>query len=242
VKNSDADFCGRPPPEAGAARGHIRSFVRREGRMTPAQRRALAELWPQFGIAPGSGLLSPRTVFGRRAPLALEIGFGNGEALAQLAGRRPEWDFIGMEVHRPGIGALLRKLHQQSLSNVRIIRADAAVALRDNIPDASLDLLMLFFPDPWPKKRHHKRRLVQENFAALCRRKLRPGGMLHAATDWRDYAVQMMEVFSACPQLQNAAGENRYSRRPPHRPVTRFEKRGAGLGHATLDLIFTRRG
>ena len=229
------------PPDFPASRRKVRSFVRREGRMTAGQRRALQECWPQYGVAAGAEPFVWHALFKRAAPLALEIGFGNGDALLQLARERPEWNVAGVEIHRPGIGALLVKLGRTPLPNVRLVCADALDVMRRNVPPASVDLLLLFFPDPWPKKRHHKRRLVNPAFAALCCECLRPGGMLHAATDWDDYAGQMMAVFSACDALCNAAGAGRYTERPAWRPVTRFEQRGRGLGHRCFDLVFVRR-
>jgi tRNA (guanine-N7-)-methyltransferase len=220
----------------------IRSYVRREGRMTEAQRRALTELLPRYGIAAeGEGPLDFATIFGRRAPVALEIGFGAGEALAAMARAQPERDFLGIEVYRPGVGRLLQRLAAENLHNVRVMIADAKEVLSARIPDESLAAVYLFFPDPWPKKRHHKRRLVQPDFAALLCRRLAPRGLIHAATDWEDYAAQMLEVFSRTPGLENAAGPGRcYAERPPERPLTRFERRGQALGHRVYDLLFRK--
>lgn len=218
---------------------HIRSFVRREGRMTGAQRRALDELGPRYG-APGDGVLDFAALFGRRAPVLLEIGFGNGEALLAMAAARPDADFIGIEVHRPGVGALLLRLDQAGLGNVRVVCDDAQAWLERHVPDASLDALHLYFPDPWPKARHHKRRLVQPAFAALVRRKLKPGGILHMATDWEDYARHMLEVMTAAEGYENTADAGGYAPRPDYRPPTRFERRGQRLGHGVWDLIFRR--
>ncbi len=219
----------------------IRSYVRREGRMTEAQRRALAELLPRYGIAAdGEGPLDFEAIFARCAPVALEIGFGAGEALAAMARAHPERDFLGIEVHRPGVGRLLRRLAEENLDNVRVMIADAKEVLAARIPDASLAAVYLFFPDPWPKKRHHKRRLVQPDFAALLSRRLAPGGLIYAATDWEDYAVQMLSVFSRTPGLENAAGAGRFAERPRERPLTRFERRGQALGHRVYDLLFRK--
>jgi tRNA (guanine-N7-)-methyltransferase len=219
----------------------IRSYVRREGRMTEAQRRALAELLPRYGIEAGEDLIDFATVFGRRAPVVLEIGFGNGEALAAMARRHPEVDHLGIEVHRPGVGRLLRRLDEEGIANVRVIVADAKEVLARRIPDESLAAVHLFFPDPWPKKRHHKRRLVQPEFVELVRRKLAPGGVFQAATDWQDYAEHMLAALSQAGGLENTAGERRFAPRPPERPLTKFEQRGQALGHRVWDLFFKKR-
>ena len=218
----------------------IRSFVRREGRLTRGQQRALDLLWPQFGIEAGEGPLELDTLFGRSAPKVLEIGFGMGASLAQMAAAKPDWDFLGIEVHRPGVGTLLRHIEEQGLSNVRVICADAVEVLKQRIPDASLDRVQLFFPDPWHKKRHHKRRIVQPEFVALIAAKLKPGGVFHLATDWENYAQHMLAVLSASPQFRNQAGEGHYAPRPEERPLTKFEQRGQRLGHGVWDLLFVR--
>ena len=212
----------------------VRSYVLRQGRVTGAQERALAELMPAYGIAYRQEMLDPRTVFGRAAPLVLEIGSGMGETTARIARERPDTDFIAVEVHGPGVGSLLKLIEREQLRNVRVIRHDALEVLEHMIPDASLAGIHLFFPDPWPKKRHHKRRLVQPAFAALAARKLAPGGTLHAATDWEDYASQMAEVLMAEAGLRR---ENGASARPP----TKFELRGLKLGHKVHDFVFRRR-
>ena len=221
-------------------RRSIRSFVRREGRMTPAQTRSLAHLWPRYGIPVGEAPLDWPTVFGRRAPVIIEIGFGNGEALAAVAAEHPENNYLGIEVHRPGAGSLLRLLEAGQLSNVRIMLADAKEVLDAQIPDASLTAVHLFFPDPWPKRRHHKRRLVQPDFAALTVRKLIPGGYFHLATDWQDYAEHMAAVLSRTPGLADVSGSVRFSALATSRRQTRFERRGRRLGHAVRDLVFQR--
>ena len=218
----------------------IRSFVRREGRITKAQERALTELWPRYGVDAGDAPLDLCALFGRKAPVHVEIGFGNGDVLAAMAARHPEYDYLGIEVHRPGIGALLRRLEAAGLGNARVMRADAKEVLARNIPDAALSAVNIFFPDPWPKKRHHKRRLIQPEFAELVRRKLQPGGMLHLATDWRDYAEQMLDVLSQTPGFENTAGAGAFAPRPSVRPPTRFEERGRRLGHEVYDLSFRR--
>lgn len=229
----------QPDPDPPGTR-KIRSFVRREGRITPAQRHALEALWPRYGLDAGS-LLDPVAVFGRRAPLTLEIGFGNGSALAQMAAGTPEEDFLGVEVHRPGIGHLLLALERQGIENVRLYREDALEVLQRCLPPACLDRLLLLFPDPWPKKRHHKRRIVQPEFIELAASRLRPGGILHMATDWEHYAGQMLALAQQSAALRNCAGRDNYAERPAWRPLTRFEQRGLDLGHRVRDLLFERR-
>jgi len=192
---------------------------------------------PRFGLEPGS-LIDPVEIFQRQAPLALEIGFGNGESLATMAAQAPDTDFIGIEVHRPGVGHLLQELDKQVLNNVRIFNEDAVKVLRDCLPDNCLDRLLLFFPDPWHKKRHHKRRIVQAEFIELLARKLKPGGILHMATDWENYAQHMLEVLERAPAFRNCAGAGFYSEKPGYRPVTKFERRGQKLGHGVWDLLF----
>ena len=222
------------------SRRHIRSFVRREGRLTPGQRRALERLWPVYGIEAGGGPLEFAALFGRAAPVWLEIGFGNGEALLEMAAGHPERDWLGVEVHRPGVGRLLRGLEAGGLENVRVLQEDAVEVLQERIPPASLAGICLFFPDPWPKKRHHKRRILQPPFTALVRDRLEPGGRFHFATDWRDYAEQALAVLEATPGLENLAGPGRFSPRPETRPLTRFERRGRALGHGVWDLLYRR--
>jgi len=217
----------------------IRSYVLRQGRMTPAQARALRELYPRYGVPFTGEPLDFAALFGRRAPVVLEIGSGMGETTAAIAAMRPEADFIAVEVHAPGVGSLLNRIAAAGLSNVRVIRHDAVEVLERMIPDESLAGIHLFFPDPWPKKRHHKRRLVQPAFAALAACKLALGGYLHAATDWTDYAEWMLQVLSAEPLLENTAA--RFAPRPAWRPPTKFEARGVRLGHEVRDLLFRRR-
>ena len=216
---------------------HIRSFVRREGRITVAQERALETLWPRFGITPGTTELDLDLAFRRSAQRILEIGFGMGDSLLAYASAHPELDYLGIEVHRPGIGGVLRKLDELKLSNVRIIDGDALEALRLHLRDASFDAIYVFFPDPWPKKRHHKRRLVQPEFMTLAHAKLKPGGRLHFATDWENYAQYMLEVVGATPQFRNVAGTGQFASSPGNRPETKFERRGRALGHGVWDLI-----
>lgn len=217
----------------------IRSYVRRQGRITQAQEWALQALWPNYGLETGYAL-DPQEVFGRVAPLILEIGFGNGESLAEMAAVAPEKDFVGVEVHRPGVGHLLMALKERRLTNVRVVCADAIEYLEKRITDACLEAIHVFFPDPWHKKRHHKRRLVNAAFAALAARKLKPGGVLHCATDWEHYAFHMLNVLECCGALRNLAGSKRFSARPAYRPLTKFEVRGQRLGHGVWDLIFVR--
>jgi tRNA (guanine-N7-)-methyltransferase len=218
----------------------IRSFVVRAGRMTAAQERAWRELWPVLGIEKGDGPLDFAAIFGRHAPVVLEIGFGNGETLVALATAQPAQDHVGLEVHPPGVGHLLLRCDTQGLKNVRVICDDAVQVLQRRVPDASLDQVLLYFPDPWPKKRHHKRRIVQPEFVALVARKLKAGGMLRMATDWRPYAEHMLATVGECELLRNESATGDYVMRPDSRPPTRFERRGQRLGHDVLDLAFRR--
>lgn len=207
--------------------------------MSSAQRRALETLSARLSVPFSGAKLDPRQVFGRAAPLVLEIGSGMGETTAAIAAANPAVDFIAVEVHGPGVGSLLRRIASAGIDNLRVVRHDAVEVLEHMIADASLAGMHLFFPDPWPKKRHHKRRLVQPAFAALAARKLAPGGYLHAATDWQDYAEQMLAVLSAEPLLENTASG--FAERPALRPLTKFEARGVKLGHEVRDLVFRRR-
>ena len=217
----------------------IRSFVRREGRITPGQQRALQECWPRYGLE-ADARLDLAQVFGRDAPRTLEIGFGNGASLATMAAQQPQHDFIGIEVHRPGVGHLLQLIEEQGLGNVRVMREDAVQILQHCIVDDSLDRVLLFFPDPWHKKRHHKRRIVQPDFIELLPRKIRHGGRLHMATDWEDYAEHMLEVMSGSTAFRNCAETGDFVARPEYRPVTKFEQRGQRLGHGVWDLVYER--
>jgi tRNA (guanine-N7-)-methyltransferase len=219
----------------------IRSFVIRAGRMTPGQRRALNELWPQWGLDFSPRPTDPSVWFGDTHPVTLEIGFGMGDSLVELATLAPERNFIGIEVHEPGVGRLLMNAREAELTNLRVSRHDAVEVLKHQIIDNSIDRILIFFPDPWHKKRHHKRRLVQAELVELLARKLRPGGRLHLATDWENYAEQMLEVVGASPWFENLDPGGRYSPRPDDRPVTKFERRGQRLGHGTWDLLFRRR-
>jgi tRNA (guanine-N7-)-methyltransferase len=212
----------------------VRSYVLRQSRTSPAQQRALETLMPAYGIEYRQEVLDPRAVFRRHAPLVLEIGSGMGETTVRIAAQRPDTDFIAVEVHGPGVGSLLKRIDELGLMNLRVVRHDALEVLEHMIADASLAAIHLFFPDPWPKKRHHKRRLVQPEFAALAARKLAPGGHLHAATDWADYAEQMLEVLSGEPELARVADA-------ATRPSTKFELRGLKLGHTVFDYLFRKR-
>jgi len=219
-----------------AGRRQVRSFVRRPGRMTPAQRRALDELLPRHGIDPE--LTDLRAAFARRAPLIIEIGCGNGDALVWMAGREPEHDFVGIEVHEPGVGRLLRGIEAAGLENIRVAMRDAVEVLRDQARPASVDQLRIYFPDPWPKKRHHKRRLIQPGFVALAASRARVGGLLHLATDWQPYAESMLEALDDSPAWENLGTP--FVARPEWRPRTRFEQRGAARGHAIFDLLWRK--
>jgi tRNA (guanine-N7-)-methyltransferase len=219
----------------------IRSFVRREGRITEAQKRALDELLPRYGVPPGEAPIDFAVLFGRQTAVHLEIGFGNGEALAAMAAAHPENNYLGIEVHRPGVGALLRRVEAEGLANVRVACTDAKEFLEWRVADGSLSAVYIFFPDPWHKQRHHKRRLVQAEFVALLARKLQPGGLLHLATDWEDYAQQMLAVLVAATDFENTAQPGPFLLRPEARTLTRFERRGQRLGHGVRDLVFRRR-
>jgi tRNA (guanine-N7-)-methyltransferase len=226
---------------AGAApRRAIRSFVVRAGRMGPGQARALAELGPRFVLPFRGEPADFDSVFGRHAPHVLEIGFGMGDATAAIAQARPDTDFIGVEVHPPGVGALLKRIGEMDLANLRLIQHDAVEVLQRMIAPASLAGAHVFFPDPWHKKRHHKRRLIQPEFVRLLASRLREGGTLHCATDWEPYAQQMLEVLSAEPALRNTSAAG-YAPRPDYRPPTKFENRGLRLGHGVWDLVFEKR-
>ena len=225
-------------PVTGRVMRKVRSFVLREGRLTAGQKNALETLWPRFGLERKQGMLDPGQEFGRDAPLVLEVGYGMGQSLAAMAAAEPDKDFIGIEVHRPGVGALLMAIEEHGLSNLRSYCDDAVDILRLCIPDNSLSRLQLYFPDPWHKKKHHKRRIVQPEWVSLVQRKLAPGGVLHMATDWEDYAAHMMEVMNAAEGWHNTAGEGQFAPRPPWRPETKFERRGQALGHGVWDLLF----
>ncbi len=218
----------------------LRSFVRREGRITPAQQRALAEQLPRFAWPDQPQPIAPVAVFGRVAPLVIEIGFGNGDNVFAQALAHPEQDFLGLEVHRPGVGALLQQVDAAGLNNVRVSTKDAMEFMPSALPPGAADVVQIFFPDPWPKKRHHKRRLVRDNIMDLVARVLRPGGRLLLATDWENYAVQMLTVLNAHPEFENQMPAGGYAPRC-ERVKTRFERRAERLGHVIRDLEYRRR-
>ncbi len=226
-------------PDPSALARNIKSYVLRAGRMGTGQQRALRELAPRYVLPFAAAPFDAPRVFGRQAPLVVEIGFGMGQATAQIAAARPHDDVLGIEVHEPGVGALLQRIDEQQLGNLRIVRHDAVEVLRDMIAPDTLAAVHVFFPDPWPKKRHWKRRLIQPPFVALLASRIAPGGTLHCATDWQPYAEQMLDVLSAEPLLANTA--EGYAPRPDYRPLTKFENRGLALGHGVWDLVFTRR-
>jgi tRNA (guanine-N7-)-methyltransferase len=216
----------------------IRSFVLRQGRVSNAQRRAHDTLLPRFGIPYSLQTIDLDRVFGRRAPKILEIGFGMGETTATIAGQHPENDYLGIEVHTPGVGSLLRTLDERGLRNVRIMQHDAVEVLQNVIAPTAFDGVHIFFPDPWPKKRHHKRRLIQPGFINLLCSRMKPSAYLHVATDWQEYAEQILDVLNREPQLANTVPD--YAPRPDYRPQTKFETRGLKLGHLVLDIIFCK--
>ncbi|MEM5331558.1 tRNA (guanosine(46)-N7)-methyltransferase TrmB [Paraburkholderia sp. JHI2823] len=241
AEDAASDANEQPDAQAGDALHlrRIRSFVTRAGRVSTGQRRALDELGPRFVVPYQPEAADWDAVFGRHAPRVLEIGFGMGASTAEIAALRREEDFLGVEVHEPGVGALLKLVGEQNLENIRIIQHDAVEVLEHMIAPASLDGVHIFFPDPWHKARHHKRRLIQPKFVALLVSRMKPGAYLHCATDWQNYAEQMLEVLGAEPALENTAAD--YAPRPDYRPVTKFERRGLRLGHGVWDLVFRRR-
>jgi len=219
----------------------IRSFVRREGRLTKGQQRALDELYPVNGL----NLKDHQTIdfgllFNNDHPVHIEIGFGNGQALTHMAAEHPEQNYLGIEVHRPGVGNALLQVEKQDLKNVRVICQDAVEVLNNHISDENLSAVYIFFADPWHKKRHHKRRLIQVAFVEMLLKKLKQNGLLHFATDWQDYAEHMLEVVKQIPSIENCAGENKFSDRPQYRPITKFEQRGLRLGHGVWDLLLRK--
>lgn len=218
----------------------IRSFVLRAGRVTKGQQQALDSHWPLWGLTLDHGMLDMQQVFGRRAPLVLEIGFGMGHSLVEQAKAHPEMDFIGIEVHTPGVGACLKAAIEAGVDNIRVFHEDAIKVLAQCIPDNSLDRMQLFFPDPWHKKKHHKRRIVQPQFAENIRKKLKVGGVFHMATDWENYAEHMVEVMNAAPGYRNLSETNDYVPKPEFRPNTKFEARGERLGHGVWDLMYEK--
>ncbi len=231
---------GEETTEEGKFMRRIRSFVRREGRLTKGQERALLELWPVMGVEYRDEMLDLNQLFGRDAPIVLEIGFGMGKSLVEMAAAAPETNFIGIEVHRPGVGACLSSAQDAGITNLRLFCHDAVEVLGQMIPDQSIDTLQLFFPDPWHKARHHKRRIVQPAFVQMLRPKLKIGGVFHMATDWENYAEHMLEVMNAAEGFVNTV-EGDYAPRPDSRPLTKFEQRGHRLGHGVWDLLFARK-
>lgn len=215
----------------------VRSFVRRQGRITDRQARALEKLWPVFGLELDMGMLDFKTLFGRESEVILEIGFGMGQALLAMAKANPEQDFIGIEVHRPGVGALLASIEEEGVKNIRIFSEDVRDVFKQNLAEKSLSKILILFPDPWPKKRHHKRRLINPEFLEEAVKKLVPGGALHLATDWEEYAEEMMSAVGALKNLKNLSGEGLFFKGEPLRPSTKFEARGRNLGHEVWDII-----
>jgi tRNA (guanine-N7-)-methyltransferase len=241
IMNTD-DFTGHrdDAEKPAAAKAHIRSFVRRQGRISGAQTRYYDEMMPRIGVPYAPHPLDLDEIFGRKAPKILEIGFGMGEASAAIAEENPDKDYLGIEVYTPGIGGLCKRIVEKGLTNLRIIQHDAFEVLRDMIPRGALSGIHIFFPDPWPKARHHKRRLIQPPMVAMLASRLRPGAYIHCATDWENYAEQMLAVFSAEPSLQNTANGG-FAPRPGYRPLTKFERRGIVLGYGVRDVIFRRK-
>jgi tRNA (guanine-N7-)-methyltransferase len=236
---SDPTNPPEPTEEHPDRNAHIRSFVLRQGRVSNAQRRSYDELMPVWSIPYGKEMLDFEKVFGRKAPTIFEIGFGMGETTVTIARNHPENNYIALEVHTPGVGSLLKDIHEQGITNIRIIQHDAVEVLRDMIPLASLDGTHVFFPDPWPKKKQQKRRLLQAPMVRAIAEHLKPGGYLHSATDWEEYAQQMLEVYSAEPLLENTA--EGFAPKPEYRPQTKFETRGLRLGHGVWDVVFKKK-
>ncbi len=218
----------------------IRSFVIRGGRITDGQKAAFDRSWPNYGLSLYDGLIDPSTIFSREAPLVVEVGFGMGDSLLEMMEAEPEKDFVGIEVHPPGVGRLINSADKLGLKNLRVFMADATDVLQDCFQDSSIDRLQLYFPDPWHKKKHHKRRIVQTEFIDLVKAKLKPGGVFHLATDWENYAEQMLELLNDFPGLKNLSPLNLSVDRPAFRPITKFEKRGNRLGHGVWDLMFSK--
>ena len=227
-------------PEENTFIRRIRSFVKREGRLTTGQERAIKDLFPLYGLLLNDQRLNLDETFQRVAPRILEIGFGNGTSLSEMAANNPEQDYIGIEVHRPGVGTLLTQIEALNLNNIRVMNADAIEVLNKMIVDESLDAVYLFFADPWHKTKHYKRRIVQTEFVELLRKKLKVDGIFHMATDWEDYAKHMMRVMNVAEGFENTAGKDQYLPRPDYRPLTKFEQRGQRLGHGVWDLIFKK--
>jgi tRNA (guanine-N7-)-methyltransferase len=230
----------KPGTTENPYRRTVRSYVLRAGRVTEGQRRALEELWPLYGIDPGDDTLDFNALFDNEQPVVMEIGFGNGEATWRMAKACPEENFLGVEVHQPGVGRLLMNVREQGLTNVRVACEDAVELLRTRISDASLDGIRIYFPDPWPKKKHHKRRIVQTPFIDLLSTKMKAGGILHLATDWAPYAEFMLEVMQGSAEFENLSPSGDYCAKPAWRPPTKYEQRGERLGHEVADLVFRR--
>ncbi|MDQ2076665.1 tRNA (guanosine(46)-N7)-methyltransferase TrmB [Marinimicrobium sp. ABcell2] len=218
----------------------IRSYVIRAGRITAGQKAAFERWWPAYGLSLFDGTLDSVATFGREAPLVLEIGFGMGDSLLHMAEHEPEKNFVGIEVHPPGVGRLINGAGEAQLHNLKVYMADAMDVLEDCIPAATIDRLQIYFPDPWHKKKHHKRRIIQPEFIEAVKGKLVPGGVVHLATDWEEYAEAMLEVMTQAPGFTNMAAEGGFSPRPDYRPITKFERRGERLGHQVWDLLFQR--
>ncbi|MEG3766794.1 tRNA (guanosine(46)-N7)-methyltransferase TrmB [Alteromonas sp. 14N.309.X.WAT.G.H12] len=225
---------------AGVYISKVRSFVKREGRLTKGQAKALESYWPTMGVEFQDARLDMDALFGRKAPVVLEIGFGMGKSLVEMAENDPDTNFFGIEVHRPGVGACLSEAGERGLTNLRVMEYDAVEVFKKMLPDESLARVQLYFPDPWHKKRHHKRRIVQLPFAQMVREKLAIGGKFHMATDWEPYAEHMVQIMNAAPGFENTAPEGDYVARPEYRPITKFEVRGQKLGHGVWDLIYQR--
>lgn len=234
TEQDDARLMIRPEYKPKA----IRSYVIRAGRITEGQRAAFDDCWPRYGLSLHKGMLDFQATFEREAPRVLEIGFGMGDSLLTMAQQEPDKDFIGIEVHPPGVGRLIKGAADVELSNLRVYMADAIDVLDDCIPPASIDRFQLYFPDPWHKKKHHKRRIVQPAFVEKVRTKLSPGGVFHLATDWQNYAEHMLAVMEAAPGFSNQVAPGQYAARPEYRPITKFEQRGARLGHGVWDLLY----
>jgi len=233
---NDTDFPYKPEFKNKS----IRSFVIRAGRMTDGQKNAFAKAWPQYGLSLHTGAVDWPALFGRDAPRVVEIGFGMGDSLLSMCQQEPEKDFVGIEVHAPGVGRLINNAADAEVRNLRVYMADAVDVLNDCFADNSISRLQLYFPDPWHKKKHNKRRIVQEEFVTLLTAKLKPGAICHFATDWQAYAEQMLEVLTAAPALTNCCAQGGYHPRPEFRPKTKFEQRGEKLGHGVWDLMFTK--
>lgn len=218
----------------------IRSYVIRAGRMTEGQKRAFDDWWPTYGLSLFDDALDIEEIFGRKAPTVVEVGFGMGDSLREMAQAEPDKDFIGIEVHPPGVGRLISSAGASDIKNLKVYMADAVDVIKDCIPPQSIDRFQLYFPDPWHKKKHNKRRIVQPEFIALVRQILKPGGVLHMATDWEEYSEQMIEVMMAAPGFDNTAPASQFAEKPSYRPRTKFENRGENLGHGVWDIVFTK--